>query len=422
MDISDLTADNSTFDDYTTSDFALRINHSSPKRSIDADDNSALMLKDPFPNETFVGERSIVNKDRDEANDSDPVVHNVFWSKTAMDETKLNNDVKDTGLFGSSDCLVIDESKVDHTISDSVSRITTTNKVEVDVDKSNFKAVQSMLTTGCSENNMSTSLQTKVIFDGASKPTKNIDSLEANSEATPCNLNLENTSKQTQLKGMYDVRYDAKSECNLSSNKDHDTAPSISSSVSTKGASNATEVINPNEEISQPSVSSVNNDSEYLDAASSSKNVLDTYGRAARNYPLKRSNFPRIKRNVLRRYNSRELYVRRVMNAKVIKIGKRHNKFNVQSLNPLKKYLKYVSSKNATEFYSSRIKHRSKKSKSSLRVSCYLMKKNKRKVASMWNKERNIEGYNLRQRVPSVVTCSQHGLRSHSKFFLISML
>ena len=105
MDISNLTADNSTFDDYTTSEHAMRHAHSSPKYHKD-DDGEALNLQDPFPDETFFNNSKM--DARNTTNTDAPLVNDVFWSRNNSDASNVK-DPYELSNSQSSNALVIDE-------------------------------------------------------------------------------------------------------------------------------------------------------------------------------------------------------------------------------------------------------------------------------------------------------------------------
>ena len=147
----------------------------------------------------------------------------------------------------------------------------------------------------------------------------------------------------------------------------------------------------------------------------------DTFRKSYRNIAKKRSLAKR-KSCILRRQTVRDI----IMHSKKQKIRKmviRPYHFNQKCIfGSFKRRCKLARCRNdlVNATCSKRVCsiYPSKKSKSSLRSSSWNLKKlNQRKIASFWTKLRSVDGYKLRKRVPSALTCSKHGVLKNSEYW-----
>ena len=355
LQISNITADDSTFDDYATSDYALCFTHSSPKRNLEGGNNSALLLKDPFPNESFKGDISKSSGSTQVQIDESPVIHDIMWSNNIMQESQMPYQPDATEETSNSGALIIDESSIKE-----VNEIVQENAVESNdnsLGPKNEKSIEINEDDGNTVSHvLSSSYHSKLLLNISKESTVETNAYDAVISKDVSNMHVVTIDAHT-------LGIDAKDksdDCEISAYKSRKHRRS----------------------------------------------------RLAVQMQRKRA---RIAGTVLRRINARDLFIRRNKFLKNVK-AVNHTRNEVPKFNRRYRNEPLQISMNATRCsHSKRMDHRNKKSKSTIRVSTYLMKKNPRKLASFWKRERNMDGYNFRKRSPSAFTCSKHGMRKPSE-------
>ena len=387
----------------------MRVTHSSPKRTSEDVNASVLNLKDPFPDETFIADKSNLNIGSKMPTEASPVIQDVLWSNDMMKETNVVSEFDSKEESHSSGVLIIDEDKNNPTPPERSTYIS--NPLE---SSGSGKLNATLCTPPIpSVADICNSIPKKVAADDILESYFQMDKNTNTNEAS-----LDRDSRVSVDSSVPIVIGE------LSKTKDNSEIEVPIPGTSNDGSASldrgqlvwiASESVLVNDEDSrniEPTNSSKYSNPESSLGKRKKVNGLNINRNIWRQYKLQRE-------PVIRRSNAREVFMQRKVKRKLMNTVRlvqcKSNHTGLFQKNHIMNFLM----KDTCAFQSGRMKHKHHKSKSSIRLSLYALKKSsKTKVASMWKKERNVHGYALRARAPSAVTCLEHGMRKQSKFIL----